>query len=184
MPPLDLMPSAEPSTSTASEARDAGAGDAGNVEDPPPDASRTPTCSPSELLGPDGNCYLVVATLRSWAVARLGCAARGEGWDLAAIESQALTDFVTPLLTDETWIGASDLAVEGTWRWVRDERVFWIGDGDTGNAVAGAYDNWNETEPNGDADSDCARAFPGAGRGWSDLECAELRSSLCAGPPQ
>ena len=61
---------------------------------------------------------------------------------------------------DVGWIGASDLATEGDWRWVTGPEglenggtgvPFWSGNGISsgGSAVNGEYSNWNEpNEPN------------------------------------
>src|SRR5688572_9308989 len=152
-PPDALGPSAPgavpTSNGSALDARDAG--DTGNGAD----AASTPACEPAEVLGPDGNCYVVVATLQTWVGARLDCLGRGDGWDLAALRDEAIASLVAPLITGETWIGAADFASEGAWVWVRDGSAFWNGD-ETGSAVAGEYTNWNQTEPNGGVDSNCA----------------------------
>lgn len=40
------------------------------------------------------------------------------------------------------WIGANDRNVEGTWVWDRSGTQFWNGNGNTGSAVGGNYNNW------------------------------------------
>jgi hypothetical protein len=153
--------------------------------DPPPAGP----CSTSESLGPNGNCYLAVAAPLAWADARSNCRAHGQGWDLAAIRSEATNNFLSELGMAEAWVGASDADEEGTWVWVSEGDAFWSGNGATGRAVGGAYANWNSDEPNGAGGSDCARvvwtplAAPSPFPTWADLECFELRGSLCEGPP-
>lgn len=69
---------------------------------------------------------------------------------LATITSQAENDFVHGLLTSSSWLGGSDNAVEGEWRWVEGPEAgqqFWQGLAG-GSAVNGAYTNWAPGEPN------------------------------------
>jgi lectin-like protein len=154
----------------------------------PPDQPPAGPCGASESLGPNGNCFLSVATLLAWADARSNCRAHAQGWDLAAIRSEATDRFLSGLATDEAWIGASDADDEGTWIWVSDGEAFWMGSGTTGAVVTGAYENWNSDEPNGGGNSDCARLVatpvgtPNPVPTWADLECFELRGSVCEGP--
>jgi len=78
---------------------------------------------------------------------------------LATITSQVENDFIRTKTTGVGWIGATDAAVEGDWRWVTGPegqedggqgRLFWKGTGyqaksDPANygPVNGAYFNWN-----------------------------------------
>ncbi len=76
------------------------------------------------------------------------------------------------------WIGASDAAEEGTWKWVTGPEVgtqletFWIGDAN-GYAPNGAFENWDGGEPNNLGDEDYGHVItnPSIGpRGsWNDL---------------
>lgn len=138
-------------------------------------------CAVDEKRGPNGNCYLSVVPALSWPAARANCQARAAGWDLATLRSDADSVFAGGLLSQrEAWVGATDQADEGAWMWVTDGAAFWIGDGLLGGALNGAYINWFFDEPNGADTSDCLRVLIGAA--WADLECSELRSSLCEGP--
>ena len=65
---------------------------------------------------------------------------------------------------------------------VTDGAEFWLGDGQSGNALNGAFVNWFTDEPNGEDSSDCLRVLASAT--WADLECEELRPSVCQGPPE
>jgi Lectin C-type domain len=165
----------------APETADAGArGDSLAAPDataPPPSP---PACAASGVVGPDGSCYAPLTTLRTWAGARQGCRSLGAGWDLASIRSDEVNRFLAELLPNETWIGASDGSVEGSWIWVDDGTPFWRGDS-TGNPVGVAYVNWDQTQPNGGVNVDCARLVPAASGAWGDLSCAELRRAVCAG---
>jgi hypothetical protein len=141
-----------------------------------------------ESAGPDGRCYVIVDTLLSWVDARSSCLARGAGWDLAAVRSDAVALVMADLVVTQAWIGASDADEEGTWLWVNEGVPFWSGTGTTGNVLNGEYENWNSDEPNGRGASDCARLFRPASAPlssiptWADLECFELLPAVCEGP--
>lgn len=70
------------------------------------------------------------------------------------------------------WIGGSDAAVEGVWRWMTGPEagtVFWNGDM---NGSSPNYANWNTGEPNNAGDEDYAHVTaPGVGikGSWNDL---------------
>ena len=197
--PQDDREPATPADGTAAAGDATASLDAGAL--PTPDAGATPPepepeqpeqpalggCVPPESVGPNGRCFLVVETLLAWDDARSNCQARGDDWDLAAIHNLADNTFIGGLTDEEAWIGGSDATTEGTWLWVSDGQPFWSGDGTTGNALNGAFEAWNSDEPNGRGNSDCARTVPiirtGDGLTWADLECFELRASLCEGPP-
>lgn len=142
------------------------------------DAGEPPACGAGESLGPNGSCFVILTPLVAWADARLACQALGTGWDLAAIRDPTLNEYLGTLASNEAWIGASDADEEGTWTWVRDGAVFWIGDGETGSTADGAYASWNSDEPNGGGTSDCARFVPATST-WADLECSSLRGAAC-----
>jgi hypothetical protein len=100
-----------------------------------------------------------------WTDARAAAAASSlfglQGY-LATITSQQENDFAASKLEETGWIGASDAAVEGDWRWVTGPegledggqgRLFWQGKYPThltepGAPVNGEYSNWNAFEPN------------------------------------
>jgi len=69
---------------------------------------------------------------------------------LANITSQTENDFIHALSSTNTWIGGSDAAVEGDWRWIAGPeggQPFWSG-GPGGSTVGGSYANWGSGEPN------------------------------------
>lgn len=143
-------------------------------------------CGRGALLGPDERCFALVTTPSTWSEAQLACQERGNGWDLAVIREPEQNAWLVEISGDviDAWVGASDLESEGDWRWVGDEQAFWIGPGDTGASVGGAYENWNRgenPEPNGSAGSNCLRLR--ASGGWADIACDEAFASLCEGPP-
>lgn len=140
-----------------------------------------PACALEEAAGPNGRCYVAVATLLTWEGARADCRGRDAGWDLATIRSRADNDFVESMLAGESWLGGSDASTEETWVWVNDGAPFWQGEGPAGAPLNGAFSNWFDDEPNGDDGSDCMRLLLDGF--WADLECTELRAYVCEGPP-
>jgi hypothetical protein len=195
-PPMSSTPGVDPSPGTGGDEPDPNvlapadgeentssngvtSGDAGS---PPTgtDAAPAGPCAASEVLGPDDHCHFIEAVALSWDAARASCRERGTGWDLAVVRSADESTFLAARITAEAWLGASDTASEGSWSWVIDSAPFWVG-----APVAGAYINWNVTEPNGGVTTNCARALPDEfgspvpGAPWADLPCAQLRASVC-----
>jgi hypothetical protein len=157
--------------------------DAGQDQSPIVDADTlvpAPVCGPGAFEGPSGSCYVIGGSELAWLDAEAECRALGAGWDLAAVHDAATNAFLAGLFSGEAWIGGSDANVEGEWHWVRDGVEFWRGDA-LGAPVAGAFNNWNSDEPNGDESSDCVRMVATTTR-WADLECEELRRAWCEGP--
>jgi hypothetical protein len=155
--------------------------DAGPTQGPSDAASLQGGCAALQSQGPNGNCFAVVAQLQTWADARQSCRDLGTGWDLASIRSAAVDQFIANLISDETWIAASDVAEEGRWVWMDDGTAFWDIDTDAG-ALSGAYAHWNPTEPNGGTTTNCARIVPRVGNAWADLPCDSTVAALCEGP--
>jgi hypothetical protein len=162
--------------------------DAG-TQSAPLDPAASSACAPEELLGANGHCYFFEQQTLSWDAARSACQERGRGWDLSSVRSAADSEFLGDALAFEAWIGASDIASEGTWVWVVDGQPFWSGVATNGNALGGSYVNWNATEPNGATTTNCARALPRSfgslnlDAPWADLGCAELLGSICEAYP-
>ena len=101
----------------------------------------------------NGHFYEVVATTLLWEEAKNAAAAKslvGLPGYLATITSQEENDFILNLISERAWIGASDRATEGDWRWVTGPEgqangglgtPFWSGD-QTGSPVSNAYNGW------------------------------------------
>lgn len=147
-------------------------------QEPPPEPS---PCGEGRSLGPNGRCFALITAPLPWTEARDACEDLGEDWDLAVARNAALNAFLSTLISDEAWLGGTDLDAEGVWRWVDDDDIFWQGD-EAGAAPEGAFANWNPTEPNGGGNSDCLRLVVRVGNEWADLECELPRSALCEGP--
>jgi cysteine-rich repeat protein len=116
------------------------------------------------LLDPQtGHCYALLELFDDiWDAARTECALLGDGFDLAAMSSQAEIDWLSAQATIDAylvddvnaacfWIGGSDVDVEATWVWSNGEPFF---------------DRWVAGEPNDDAD--------GAGGGMVGEDCTVM----------
>ena len=73
------------------------------------------------------------------------------------------------------WLGGTDGAVDGAWRWP-DSAQFWMGTSG-GTAVGGLYENWDAGEPNNDNDEDCAELR--TNQLWNDRECTDSLQFVC-----
>lgn len=104
----------------------------------------------------NGHYYEYVSVRMTWQAARDAAANAsylGMNGYLATITSAAEQTFIEGLLssvslffTTNIWIGGSDEAVEGEWRWVTGPEagtMFWLG-GRSGSSVGGAYENWQK----------------------------------------
>jgi len=69
------------------------------------------------------------------------------------------------------WIGGSDTAKEGTWKWVTGEAV------DRKHASEGG--NWYAGEPNDMSGQDCLVANYGDGGEWDDQDCNGAKKFAC-----
>ena len=107
----------------------------------------------------------------SWTAAKAAADARdiyGLKGYLATITSAAENAFAFSKAQAVGWIGASDAAVEGEWRWAdgpENGQQFWQGLS-TGSIINGAYNNWAPGEPNNSGNEDYAH-FLGNGQ-WND----------------
>lgn len=136
----------------------------------------------SNYLQTTGHYYLFVPNIGiSWTAARLAAAAStyyGLQGYLATITSKEEVQISTIQTQVAGWIGGSDTATEGVWKWVTGPEglanggtgiVFWNG------AVNGSSPNfafWNANEPNNMGEEDYAHVTaPGSGLtgSWNDL---------------
>ena len=109
----------------------------------------------------NGHLYeVVLAEGIGWDDARAAALARGPGWDLVSIGDAAESAFVKSLL-DATlsalrshfWIGATERAQEGDWRWV-DGTPF-------------SFTDWAPSEPNNFRVDEDLLAFDLVQSGWA-----------------
>ena len=117
-----------------------------------------------------GRCWKAVkpAEPLTWAGARSVC--HGWGGELASArhvyDNQRIRKFADGVCGQApAWIGLSDAAQEGNFRWVDGETSY--------------YQSWNQGEPNNSGKEDVTEMV--AGGGWNDLSIASARQCLvCA----
>lgn len=104
--------------------------------------------------------YRTVAVPADWFTARTNAAnagINGVGGQLVRIDSSYENNLVHGFalaIGNDVFIGGSDTAVEGEWRWSdgdQDGDQFWAGDAG-GSAVNGAFVNWASGQPNNPVD--------------------------------
>ncbi|NQT39724.1 MAG: PEP-CTERM sorting domain-containing protein [Planctomycetes bacterium] len=105
----------------------------------------------STTSGGNGHYYDFVAGGIGWTSAEAAAAAssfQGQSGYLATITSEAEWDFLKGLPHARGWLGGSDAAVEGEWRWVTGPEIgqpFWDG-GISGTSHG--FSAWRSGEPN------------------------------------
>jgi hypothetical protein len=154
--PGSAKQSSSPPTSTIDGGGDAADKDAGRCGK-----------GPSMFEDPaTGHCYELFTTGKSWKEAETACV--GKGGHLAALTTEAEKQLVKTALgasPPKMWIGASDIAVEGTFAWTSGE--------------AFSYASWLPGEPNNSGPEDCVNMKPSDDYRWNDGECDEIASYLC-----
>lgn len=166
----------------AQDEADAGSGT--DMPVPPVDAGEPgPMCGADEERGPEGHCYFFSSVVADWRTARAACAARGDDWDLASIESVAEHEWIAERLTADTWMGG--IKDGDQWLWASEDTEFWIGEED-GEPVDGAFVHWEVDEPSGATFSDqCMRYSNAVGDWyWADIQCSREFLYLCEQSPE
>jgi hypothetical protein len=148
----EVAPGVDPATAEQPEGSDLSPDDA--VSEAPAEGTVAPEelaaapsgsvpASPAAAQQPGGafgrHYYMLIEEPATWHDAVAYCKQHGYGGGgyLVTINSAEENQFVYDLLPSDwsgAWLGATDEAVEGTWRWVTGEPF--------------DYTNWNSTEPN------------------------------------
>lgn len=113
-------------------------------------------------------------TANSARTAALNQTAYGSTGYLVTITSAEENAFVAARLQGDGWMGASDAASEGDWKWLDGPEAgtsFWSGQSG-GSVQNGLYANWSSGEPNDySTGEDCAEFYIASSK-WNDLPCA------------
>ncbi|MGC4066729.1 MAG: C-type lectin domain-containing protein [Polyangiaceae bacterium] len=114
------------------------------------------------------------STAATYTAATATCATMG--MKVLRIESSSENTWAASAVSDG-WIGATDLAQEGQWRWA-DGTLFWSGD-KNGAPVNGLYNSWAQNDPSASpASADCAR-FDSSGKVWVSVFCDDVNPYVC-----
>lgn len=155
------------------------------------------TCVDGAVEGPDTHCYLPTPS-DSYERAYDSCLAQGAGWSLVTIQSLDENNFVQQLIDTTAqarnaqyhsgWIGANDMAQEGTWGWVLADpdparvAAFWMGGAGGEKVNSASFTNWSGSNPGGGGDENCASMSGATGR-WMDDACGfNAYMGICEGP--
>ena len=139
------------------------------------------SCQPVKRPAPDnGPTYLMCNTAQNWTNARNTCASV-MGFHLIQIDDMAENLWLrgaanTAFGTIQIFIGSSDTAAEGVWRWDGSNAQFWQG-GSGGMTVDSRFAAWGSGEPNDDDGEDCGELRTDGL--WNDLECGDARRFVC-----
>jgi probable HAF family extracellular repeat protein len=122
-----------------------------------PDGSEAPVVRWNESAGGNGHAYELVHETLSWTDARAAAASRTPpgGYlpgQLLTISEAAENAFVWSSFAEAGWMGFSDEAVEGEWRWIDDTPGIWQDPAVFASPVQTAYVRWAPDEPNDEGD--------------------------------
>nr|XP_011419778.3 perlucin-like protein [Crassostrea gigas] len=112
--------------------------------------------------------YWVGKDLATWHGAEVICS--NIGANLVEIESPEEEDFIQSLvfnLTESVWLGATDIAEEGTWLSAEKNTTL-------------TYENWYPGQPNNnDGNQNCLSLYEPFNHTWCDEDCSELYQYIC-----
>jgi hypothetical protein len=123
-----------------------------------------------------GRTYLICTGERSWSQSQSQC--RSQGMELARIENGTEDNLLTAHMSGESWIGATDSALEARWVWSNNGPQFWSG-GSSGAAVNNSYANWAARQPDDYGTQDCASKRFGSDSRWDDRTCSTELHHVC-----
>lgn len=145
-------------------------------------ANGTTGCSGFVISGrPDHGYMVCTGAERDYAHAQEACAAQQMhlAWLESAEENAAVAAKIGGAVTD-VWIGASDIATEGSWAWDGGAQ-FWSGN-QSGKPVGGMFTAWATGTPNNaNNNEDCGVLMP-ASATWGDRACGGKLAYLCEEP--
>lgn len=133
----------------------------------------------------NGHIYRYVRTATTWDNAKTAAEAStfgGVNGYLANITTSAEHAYVRNFTATGSWLGGSDAALEGDWKWnagPENNTAFWSGDVN-GAVVGGAFIDWQTGQPdNFSSIENCLEMrFVSSGNSWNDESCTSSRGYL------
>ncbi|XP_030198399.1 CD209 antigen-like protein C [Gadus morhua] len=112
-------------------------------------------------------CFSYSSERGSWSKSRKLCVSKGA--DLVVVDSKEEMDFINRGYAEYFWLGATDEASEGSWRWV------------DGTVLSVDNPSWRRGKPDGGKDKNCLRRDWGQQPNikWTDESCKANRYGLC-----
>jgi len=112
------------------------------------------------------HCYLYDGSVLRWNDAQASC--KAWGGDLAAVGSGPEYSFMLSFVSKATWIGANDVAVEGTFMWTTQEPF--------------VFTSWDTGDPQ-DTNHSVNCVSIGSALTWQDRPCGSTQCSVCERAP-
>ena len=129
------------------------------------DALLCKQCCPSGWDKFGCQCYMLFDEWQSWYKSREFCVSHGA--DLVVVDSKEEMDFISRY-NSYFWLGATDEAAEGTWRWV------------DGTVLSLDNPSWRGGGPDGGEDRNCLKRFWDHNQlKWTDESCRGTNRGLC-----
>ncbi|CAL8338531.1 unnamed protein product [Arctogadus glacialis] len=112
-------------------------------------------------------CYQVTRVWGSWNKSRELCVT--DGADLVVVDSKEEMDFISRYdAGGYIWLGATDEASEGLWRWV------------DGTVLSADNPSWRRGKPDGGKENNCLRRFrEESNLNWTDESCEAEKRGFC-----
>ncbi|CAL8385933.1 unnamed protein product [Gadus morhua 'NCC'] len=111
-------------------------------------------------------CYSFTAWSGSWNKSREFCVVHGA--DLVVVDSKEEMDYINRWLGGHIWLGATDEASEGSWRWV------------DGTVLSADNPSWSGGKPDGGKKKNCLRrVWERPNIEWTDESCEDNRYGIC-----
>lgn len=126
-----------------------------------------------------GRAYWFCNDQSTFDAARSSCSTIG--MSLARVDGAAEKNFIAAKLSKPAWLGATDAAKDGDWRWLDGDALFWTG-GSTGQGVGGLFSNWGSGNPHASDSANCLSMSNGSKGYWFSEKCDKANTWVCEGP--
>jgi YHS domain-containing protein len=138
-------------------------------------AAAQPPASSCTYETRNGHAYWFCNAPASWETARRACASAR--MSMVRIDDAGENDFTKAKAPNKFWLGASDSAADGQWRWLAGDALFWTG-GNGGQPVGGLFTAWAANNPVNGNVANCAAL---RGSEWISAACTAAEAFVCEG---